>query len=83
MQIEFQLDLRFPRQLPPIVTYTPVYFISNQAQIRDNLSNFKATVEAENAWKLCDLRLKPFYKSQEEHKRTPLVKNHKNQVINQ
>ena len=49
--------------------YTPVYFISNrfisnQAQIPENLSNFYATAEAEIVSKLSNLMLKPFHKSQ-------------------
>ena len=51
------------------IPYTPVYFISNrfisnQAQIPENLSNFYATAEAEIVSKLSNLMLKPFHKSQ-------------------
>ena len=51
------------------ILYTPVYFISNrfisnQAQIPENLSNFYATTKAEIAWKLSNLMMKTFHKSQ-------------------
>ena len=73
-----------------LIPYTPVYFISNrfisnQAQIPENLSNFYATAEAEIVSKLSNLMLKPFHKSQRvliyAIQKNNYLKNHTNNTM--